>query len=513
MVDRALVTHLMEAAAGIERLHELQQGTVGLQAPDAASEMVVWRNHGPQCVTPAGEGVAECRPVPGETAPALGIYPPSVQQEAGFCEQLDEALMTPFTVVRVGDEGLVAVPYQDAWPQEMSAVAASLRLAAEVLGDDEGAFANYLGAAADAFEDGDWFAADAAWAVMNAQNSRWYLRVGPDETYWEPCSRKAGFHMSFARINPASVAWQDKLEPVKAQMEAELARIAGPPYVARDVAFTLPDFIDIVLNAGDSRDPIGATIGQSLPNWGPVADAGGRTVAMTNLFLDDDSLQAHDAQVASLICPASLGPFADGVEPLLMSTVLHEAAHNLGPSHAYAVDGKTDEEAFGGPLASTFEELKAQTAALYFSDWLVEKGVVEREFATRAHAADIAWSLGKISSGMYTADCLSKAYPQLASIQMGYLHERGVLAWKPDQIAANGVDAGCFEVDFVALPEAIASLSGEVFSIKATADRARAEALKQAYVDAEGAWRGLAPTIEERWQRQGAATMVYAVEL
>ena len=31
-----------------------------------------------------------------------------------------------------------------------------------------------------------------------------------------------------------------------------------------------------------------------------------------------------------------------------MSTVLHEASHNLGPSHEYAVGGKKDTVMFGG---------------------------------------------------------------------------------------------------------------------------------------------------------------------
>ncbi len=35
--------------------------------------------------------------------------------------------------------------------------------------------------------------------------------------------------------------------------------------------------------------------------------------------------------------------------------------------------GKIDDEIFGGPLASMLEELKAQTAALFFTEWLVER--------------------------------------------------------------------------------------------------------------------------------------------
>ena len=100
-----------------------------------------------------------------------------------------------------------------------------------------------------------------------------------DEVYYEPCALKAGFHVSFARINPGSVEWRDRLAPLKDKMEQALAKLAGKPYKARKVGFRLPDFIDIVVNAGDDRDAIGATIGQSLPNWGPVATEGrGRTV-------------------------------------------------------------------------------------------------------------------------------------------------------------------------------------------------------------------------------------------
>ena len=81
-------------------------------------------------------------------------------------------------------------------------------------------------------------------------------------------------------------------------MEKALAELAGAPYKAREVSFKLPDFVDIALNAGDSRPPSGATIGQSLPNFGPVANEGrGRTVAMTNFYTDPDSIEAlegHD---------------------------------------------------------------------------------------------------------------------------------------------------------------------------------------------------------------------------
>ena len=187
----------------------------------------------------------------------------------------------------------------------MESIAKELEAAAAGLGDDEAALKTYLLAAATAFRTNDWEPANAAWVAMNAQNSKWYVRIAPDEVYYEPCAWKAGFALQLARINPESLEWQKKLDPMKRDMENTLAAMAGKPYRAREVNFKIPDFIDVVLNAGDQRNAHGATIGQSLPNWGAVAEKGGRTVAMTNLYTDADSRTQQAAQMSSLFCKAT----------------------------------------------------------------------------------------------------------------------------------------------------------------------------------------------------------------
>jgi hypothetical protein len=458
-----------------------------------------------------------------------GLYPASIQSDSGFCTVLEkradaDALFNQFSVVRhkpggrakgdpVTDE-LVAVPYHLAYADDMKAASAELRAAAAGLADDpsEAAFKAYLEAAAQAFLDDGWFKADVAWKAMTASNSKWYLRVGPDEVYAEPCSRKANFHMSFARINQESLEWQRRLEPVKDDMEAAMAALAGPPYQARTVGFALPDFIDIVLNAGDSRSAHGATIGQSLPNWGPVAESGGRTVAMTNLYTDPDSEASLLEQAGSLLCKATAGRVDPAVRFMTLSTVLHEAAHNLGPSHEYRVDGKTDDQAFGGPLASTLEELKSQTAALYFSDWLAARGLLSKEDAQSVHVRDVLWSFGHIAQGMLDARGRPKPYSQLAAIQMGYLNQRGVLEWRATDKAANGTDTGCFEVDLAKWPAAVEDLSRLTFGIKSRGDRALAERTRDEWVTEGTAWARLRSVIQERWLRAPKASFVYAIQ-
>ncbi|WP_437321472.1 hypothetical protein [Sorangium sp. So ce385] len=521
--DRAIVGHLLKVAALIDQIHAKQLGSAGMAdkipADDPASRALFWRNQGPWCEQPKTRDDPNCSALPGKPPRVTGAYPARLQQDKKFCAALEarrdqQALLSPFTVVVEDGGALKAVPYSEAYKPEMEAVSRELKAAAEAIqSPGEAAFKAYLLAASQAFLDNQWELADEPWSKMNAENSAWYLRVGPDETYWEPCSRKAGFHVSFARINQESLAWQKKLDPAKADMEAAFAKLAGAPYKERKVAFHLPDFIDVVVNAGDSRAATGGTAGQSLPNWGRVATEGrGRTVAMVNLD-DDDSRAALRQAAASLLCKATMESVSLEGPVATLGTVLHEAAHNLGPTQNYKVKGKTDNETFGGPLATMFEELKAQTGALFFTGWLAQRGVLDPALARMAETLEVFWALRQVGQGMYTADGEPRPYGQLAAIQLGSLLDAGALGFYRGEAAANGADMGCFAIQADKLPAAAEALARTVLGVKARGDKAAAQRLRDDYVEKEGAWKALRGVIEERMQRVPLGSLVYAIEL
>ena len=524
--DKKAFDHFARAAELIEQLYARQHGTVelfaSLPADDAVARAVFFRNQSPFCVAPATEKDATCNALTPTPPRVVGLYPAAVQANPKFCALLEKeknkaALMDHFsTVVAVPPQtasGMYkAVPYSEAFQPEMEAVAVELEAAAALFGDDEAALKAYLAAAAKAFRTNDWEPANEAWVAMGPLNSKWYLRVAPDETYAEPCAWKANFALQLARINLASIEWQKKLEPVKAEMETTLAGLAGAPYKARDVKFKLPDFIDVTLNAGDQRNPHGATVGQSLPNWGKVAEKGGRTVVMTNLYTDADSRETLGKQVSSLYCKATFDSFTTEPNDALLSVVLHEAAHNLGPAHDYAVKGKKDDDLFGGPLAATMEELKAQTSALFFTWWLVDKKLLTEDEAKHATLRDIAWAFGHISRGMYDGAGGPKTYSQLASIQLGSMLKAGALTWNFEEKAANGTDVGCLEVDLAKWRPAVNELAKRVLKAKGKGDKKDAEAMKASFVDAKDDWSKLRETIAERWLRAPKATFVYSVK-
>lgn len=518
--DKEFVRHMMTIGNLIDDLYALHDGSAALAPklpPDLASQSAFRRNHGPKCVGPATETDPACSAIPGAPKPIFDLYPAELQKAEKFCTALEKRpdakeLMAPFVVVRGTGEALRAVPYTEAYRAQMTAISKELSAAAASMKDPaEKPLVAYLRAAAASFLSNDWIPADEAWAKMTVDNSKWYVRVGPDEVYWEPCSSKAGMHLTFARINQGSKTWQAKLVPVQQEMEAAIAERAGKPYAARPVTFHLPDFIDIVINAGDDRSPLGATIGQSLPNWGPVANEGrGRTVAMVNYYQDADSVEARRGQAESILDASSMKNYTGALEPGLLSTILHEATHNLGPAHEYEVGGKKARDAFGGPLASLMEELKAQTGALYLLEMLRTKKIISDELAAQSYADAIVWALGHTSQGMYTGTGERKTYGNVAAIQIGFLIDKGALTWEPKATAANGTDKGALVLHPAKLVPAVNEMMKVVAGIKARGDRKAAEALAKKYVDGKTVPH---KAIQERFLRFPKASFVYTVKL
>lgn len=480
---KTFVRSILEVGKHIDALYAKQTGysryVDQIPANDTLSLSMARRNWGFTPQSPKLKGDEQCRAIAGLEKTAIDIYPDELQKDKNFCNTLGEHddakdLLDPFTVVVKEGDALKSLPYNVHYADEMTAISQALTDAATAASalEDEAALVAYLKAAAKAFTTNHWEAADEAWASMNSNNSKWYLRVAPDETYWEPCSRKAAFHMSFASINPDALAWQEKLKPVQQEMEQTLADIAGKPYQAREVNFQLPDFIDIVSNHGDDRGPFGGTLGQSLPNWGPVANEGrGRTVVMSNLYTDPDSKRDRKTLASSLFTADELKLLEDATQAGLLGTIIHEAAHNLGPSHEYQVDGKDDDAIFGGALATLAEELKAQTGALWYLQFLVEKDIITQDLANQSYADAIYWAMGHISRGLTTPEGRIQPYSQLAAIQLGELIEAGAVVYNAEKMAANGKDKGTFTIILEKMPTAADTIMKQIANIKATGDK------------------------------------------
>lgn len=521
--DREFAKRIVKAAAMVEALHMKQAGALAFEARarkvDAESRAAFVRNQGPWCHAAKTEHDPFCNALSDFPKHRWDTYPADEAHDQAMCRKLSalpaaKDLMAPFTVVRKEKDKYVAVPIAKAYAKEMKAIAAELKGAAKTLDQkEEAALVEYVTAAAKAFEDGNWEPADEAWAKMNAQNSKWYLRVAPDEVYWDVCQEKAGFHVSFALVDKSSLELQAKLMPIREEMESAIEKLSENSYKARKVQFKMPDFIEIVTNAGDARSPLGATIGQSLPNWGKVASEGrGRTVVMTNLYQDALSKRLAKEKAATLLSAATLANFSDDKLMNLIDIVLHEATHNLGPHSDYKIDGKGPSDVFGGGLASTLEELKAQTGSLLYTELLRKKGIITDQNAKEIYTHALVWAFGHISQGMFTASGNPKNYSQLAAVQVGWLVDEGALQWNVENDAGTGKPVGKFNIVYDKIAAAVEKLASRVVKIKATGDVEGAKSLIEPYVTGAKKAQVRHEEITERLLKFPRASMAYSVK-
>jgi hypothetical protein len=98
----------------------------------------------------------------------------------------------------------------------------------------------------------------------------------------------------------------------------------------------------------------------------------------------------------------------------------------------------------------------------------------------------------------------------VAAIEVGAGLKASALKWNAGQLAANGRDQGCFELDVPAWRKAIDALATRTLAIKARGDLAGAQAMTRAFVDDEGdEWADLRNVISTRWLRAPKSTFLY----
>jgi hypothetical protein len=166
--EKVFTNHMLTVAALIDELYDQQTGVAALvgKVTDVASQSLLRRNRGPACIAPGSESDPACSAIAGMGKAPVGVYPSDVQADPAFCKTLEarkdaKELLTPFSAVMGQGSALKAVPYPQAYPAQMQAIAKQLRVAADAINTpSEIALVTYLRAAATSFEDNNWQPAD-----------------------------------------------------------------------------------------------------------------------------------------------------------------------------------------------------------------------------------------------------------------------------------------------------------------------------------------------------------------
>jgi hypothetical protein len=198
----------------------------------------------------------------------------------------------------------------------------------------------------------------------------------------------------------------------------------------------------------------------------------------------------------------------------LLDIILHELTHNLGPHTDYiAPDGKRPGDNFSGMTATILEELKAQTGALYFVDFLKKEGLLSAEDAQKVYAHSLFWCFGHLSRGLFEASGKPKPYSMLSAIQLAFMQAEGAVTFHAEGLAANGQEKGYFEVNFDKMAPAAQKLMAEVVALKVSGDAAKAKEFIDKYTIGAASKDLHLDLISDRLLRYPKASFVYSYSL
>jgi hypothetical protein len=393
-----------------------------------------------------------------------GFYPQGLSREkvekyvADHPETKAE-IYSPTTVVRWNGDQLEAIPYHIVYRPYLEPASKALKEAADLSVDP--AFANYLRLRADALLTDDYFQSDLAW--LDLKNPKFDLIFAPYETYNDDLlGVKATYGAAVLIRNEKESSKLDMFRQYVPQIQDALP-LAPEDRPSKQGLETPMEVMDTPFRSADLTHGY-QSVADNLPNDPRVHEQKGSKKLFFENFMD--------ARVKYVIVPVArqmLRPdqaakvTADGY---LLSTIMHEIAHGLGPAFARTPAGKVAIRESIGPTYSGLEEAKADVTGMFGLKWLVDHGALPKEKMEEFYASYVGGIFRTVRFGV------AEAHGQAEMMEFNYLSSRGAIrrdaSWR-------------YAIDYDKMPDAMADLAKELLEIEASGDRQRAENWFQKY--------------------------------
>jgi hypothetical protein len=217
------------------------------------------------------------------------------------------------------------------------------------------------------------------------------------------------------------------------------------------------EVMDAPYRAGDLRHGYQA-VADNLPNDPRVHELKGSKKIFFKNFMD--------ARVNYVILPLAKFMMRPeqaaraSAEGYMLSTIMHEMAHGLGPAFARTASGKMNIREAIGPIYSGLEEAKADVVGMFGLQWLMERGVLPKEKTEEYYASYVAGIFRTVRFG------IAEAHGKAEMMEFNYLSERGAIRREA---------SGRYAIDYAVMAAALNDLAKELLEIEATGDRQRAE--------------------------------------
>jgi len=365
-----------------------------------------------------------------------------------------------FYVIRRDANGkLKTVPYSEEYREFLEPAAKLLREAAALTTNKT--LADFLNKRAAAFASNDYYDSDVAWMDMDAPID---VTIGPYETYEDELfGYKAGFEAYITLKDEAESAKLKKFSQYLQEIENNLP--IDPKYRNPKLGSASPmRVVNEVYSAGEGNSGV-QTAAFNLPNDERVVkEKGSKRIMLKNV---------QDAKFNKTLIPISrvvLAPAQQknlAFDAFFTHILMHELMHGLGP-HNITVDGRaTTVRLQLKDKYSAIEEAKADMTGLWALQYLIDKGVIDRQMQRTLYTTYLASMFRSVRFG------ITEAHGRGVAMQFNYLTDEGAIKFNDK--------TGTFSVDETKIKDGVRKLTHELMTIEAEGSYEKAQAILEKY--------------------------------
>lgn len=367
----------------------------------------------------------ENRPFIGSaTKPAgAGFYPPVLTKEefqnfVASNPDLKEEFESPYTVIKIKNGRLAAVPYNKEYRKELTPAARCLREAAEITSNAP--LKEYLLQRAEDLLSNDYYKSDCLW--IDLEGNLVEIVIGPYEVYEDNLNGLKAAYESFVYINDL-----EEMEKIKGYLDylSEMQENLPVEQKYRDQKVAgLKSPLNVVFEvftAGDTKAGV-QTLAFVLPNDERVREEKGtKKVFLKNI---------QEAKFNKVLVPISQRVLAAEDARLISfyayfnETILHEISHALGVNYVKMPDGtRIPVKNALREHYSAIEEAKADIVGIYNIHLLMEKGWIPAEKEREIYTTFLAGFFRSMRFGV------SEAHGLANLMEFNFLREKGAFLY------------------------------------------------------------------------------------
>jgi hypothetical protein len=364
-----------------------------------------------------------------------------------------------YTIRRDSGGKLMSVPYSQEYREFLEPAAKLLREAAALTTNRT--LKDFLSKRADAFSSNDYYASDVAWMDLDAPID---VTIGPYETYEdEMFGYKAAFEAYITLTDAVESAKLKKFSQHLQELENNLpldAQYRNPKLGASSPMRVVNE----VFASGEGNNGV-QTAAFNLPNDERVVkEKGSARIMLKNV---------QDAKFNKVLIPITREVLTVAqqrniaFDSFFTHILMHELMHGLGP-HNITVGGQaTTVRLQLKDKYSAIEEAKADVTGLWALQYLIDKGVIDKQMQRTLYTTYLASMFRSVRFG------LTESHARGVAMQFNYFTDEGAI--KFDERTNK------FSVDNAKIKDAVRKLTHELLTIEAEGSYDKAKAILDKY--------------------------------